>query len=136
MPQPGCVNRSLNSVVNMVIQSVTLRSTVIREIRPYKGTHGGLSPAVHPEEPRPVRPRYQYNRTSGSHCAIVQLDNRYSPAKIALSLVLKIYTPYSQSYTMFFILVSTLVILFYFCARTRVSTHEPARPPAFFLSTV
>ena len=74
----------------MVIQS---KSIVIREIRPYTGTHGGLSPAIHRDEPHPVRRRYQYPNTCGSHCAIVQLDNRYSPAKRALSLVRKyIYT--------------------------------------------
>ena len=67
-----------------------------------------LPPAIHREQPHPVRPRYECHKTCGSRRAIVQLDN--------------------------------IVILFYFArARefTRISAHEPARPPAsIFLSTV
>ena len=90
-----------NAVVNMVIQS---KSSVIREIRPHTGTHGGLSPAIHREEPHPVRPRYQYHKTCGSHCAIVQLDNRYSPAKQSIvSCSKSIYTLLVEA-TLFFYL--------------------------------
>ena len=126
----------------MVIRSETLKSIVVREFRSYTGTQGGLSPAIHREEPHPVRPRYQYHETCGSHCAIVQLDNRYSPAKHSVVSCLKVYTPYLRNHTVFDLCQPSCTLLrpivIFLFLRARISVHEPARGgPAlrhFFLS--
>ena len=115
----------------MVIRSETLKSIVIREIISYTGTQGGLSPAIHRGEPHPVRPRYQHHKTCGSHCAIVQLDNRYSPAKHSVIFCLKVYTPYLRNHTVFYLCQPSCTLLrpiaIFFFARARISAHEPTR---------
>ena len=73
--KPCCVTRSLNSNVNMLIRSKTLKSIIIRETRSYTGTHGGLSPAIHRDEPHLVRHRYQISQNgwlSSRHSTIGQ----------------------------------------------------------------
>ena len=74
-----CVYTRHAVLLNMVIQSAVAKSIVIREIRSYTGTQGGLSPAIHRKEPHPVQPRYQYHKTCGSRRAIVHWTIRTVP---------------------------------------------------------
>ena len=121
----------------MVIQSAVAKSIVIREIRSYTGTQGGLSPAIHRNEPHPVRPRYQYHKTCGSHCAIVQLDDRHSPAKHSVVSCFKsIYTLRAESHCFFNLCQPSCTLLdllyfFFFFARANLDARVGSRGSRF-----